>query len=115
MQAYQFFENCALFSSVIDTFDEAQSTSILPEDDISNQLVPLLANLMHIYCKDQVMIKMIFFSNSYHIGRILKLILKLLEFDNINYSSAVINKCFNDFKQVLEVMQDYALRKLSGK
>ena len=51
----------------------------------------------------------------YHVGRVLKLIHKLLEKEDIVYFLSVVTKCFYDFKQVLLIMRDFALRKLCGK
>lgn len=48
----------------------------------------------------------------YHVGRVSKLIHKLNEKGLI---SATVTKCFNDFKQVLLIMRDYALQKVCGK
>ena len=83
-------------------------------DDLPQQFVSLLYNLKAYLLQGSSQDKDdIYFQ--YHIGRVLKLIHKLLEKDDVKYSSAIVSKCFINFKQVLQIMKDYASRKLSGK
>lgn len=82
-------------------------------DDIPKLLASLLYNLKaYLLQGSSHDIDSVYFQ--YHVGRVLKLNLKLLEKEDPVYFSSVVTKCFYDYKKVLLLMKDFALRKLCG-
>lgn len=83
------------------------------EGGLSEQFIYLLCNLKAYLLQGSGQDKdnMYF---QYHVGRILKLIHKLLEKDDLAYSSSIIAQCYVFFKETLQIMKDYTLRLMSG-